>query len=401
MKLRIKRSKYEHKVQGRQYLTLMFITDVTKETRSIKIPKWLSIPLLMVVVFLVLGSLKLNEYVETLETNIEENDKKTLEASLESKAKDLNILALEEELNITKETRYDQLVQLQNQAVALGMRLGELEDYRDEMQEFKEEIDTNLSTSEEEIIDTNDFDDGASAEIDPNMLVANNKLKYETLKLQINPIGFDLKLSTSAMKDYRLGENQGSPANDIILDIDSVDFEQEINKLNTYLDMAIGEIESGEDKFVETTEALEEIIPYVEAFPSILPIENTYITSYFGYRKNPFGGYSSEFHTGVDLKASYEPVMATGAGIVVEAKYLSGYGYTVIIDHGYGIMTKYAHNSKLYAEVGDEVIRGDIISKSGNTGRSTGPHLHYEILIDGEPQNPLEFIYKEKIKDAN
>lgn len=409
MKLGIKRTKSEHKVKGQQYLTLSFMTNPTKEAKSIRVPKWIRFPLLIALVILVIGSLKLDEYVETLEMTIIENDKKTLEARLESESKDLKISALVEELNTDKETRYDQLVQLQDQAVTLGMRLSELEEYRNEMQEFKAEIDTNLNTSEEEaneneiketeyekILDTNDFEDGASADTDPNMLGSNNDFKYETMKLQINPIGFDLKLSTSAIR-----KNQGGPAYDVTFDIDTVDFEKEMEKLNAYLDMAIGEIDSGEEEFLETTEALGDIIPYVEAYPSILPIQNTYITSPFGFRRNPFGGYTSEFHSGVDLKATYEPIMATGAGVVVESKYIAGYGYTVLIDHGYGIMTKYAHNSKLYAKVGDKVVRGDIISKSGNTGRSTGPHLHYEILIDGEPQNPLDFIYEEKNKDEN
>lgn len=419
MKLGIRRSKTEHKVKGRQYMTLMFITDATKESKSIRIPKWVRFPMLIVFVLLVLGSLSLYEYVVGLEAIVANNNLMAQEACIDSESKDLTINELEEELNITKETRYDQLVQLQEQAVTLGMRLSELEDYRNEMEEFKEEIDTNLSTSEEDeeeaedeievsdqndeedIEDANDFYHGASTEIEPLMLADGELLKYETYKLQISPIGYDIPLSTNGQNVYAISENQGGPATDVVFDLDAVDFEQEINKLNGYLDLAIGEIESGEDEFVETTEALGDIIPYVEAYPSVLPIENTYITSYFGYRRNPFGGYSSEFHSGVDLKASYEPIIATGAGVVVESKYLSGYGYTVIIDHGYGIMTKYAHNSKLYVEVGEEVVRGDVITKSGNSGRSTGPHLHYEILIDGEPQNPLDFIYEEKNSDEN
>ena len=410
MKLGMKRLKNEHKIKGQQYMTLMFMTDATKESKAIRIPKWLCFPILFIAVFLVLGSLSLYEYVVGLEATVANSDLRVQEACIDSESKELTINELEEELNTTKEARYDQLVQLQDQAITLATRLSELEDYRNEMQEFKDEINTNLSTSEEdvpeqteteELINTNNLDSSALFEIDSNMVADIGNFKYETLKLQIDPIGYNLELSTSAMKDYKLGQNQGGSAQDLTIDFDSIDFDQEISKLNIYLDMAIGETEDGEDGFVETTEALEDIIPYVEAYPSILPIENTYITSPFGYRSNPFGGYSSEFHTGVDLKANYEPIRATGAGVVVVAKYLSGYGYTIIIDHGYGITTKYAHNSKLYVEVGDEVVREDIISKSGNSGRSTGPHLHYEILIDGEPQNPLNFIYEEKNNDEN
>ena len=399
MKLGKKGSSKEHKVRGQQYLTLMFITDATKEHKAIKIPKWLRFPLLIITVLLILGALSLYDYVASLEALVVEKNLLTQEALIESESKQSIISKLEEELNVTKSDRYEQLVQLQEQAVKLGLRLEELESYRNEMENLKEEIDTNLSSPEEENKPTS-----SNAPTSSNNEVAVmhvSALKDETFKLRVNPIGLGVAFSTTALSDYSIKENQGGVATGVIIDVEGVDFEEEIAKLNSYLDLAIKEVENGQDSFAVTTESLENIIPYVEAYPSVLPIQDTYITSYFGYRRNPFGKRSSEFHSGVDLKASYQPVAATGAGTVVESKYLSGYGYTIIIDHGYGMMTKYAHNSKLYAKVGDNVKRGDIISKSGNSGRSTGPHLHYEILIDGEPQNPLEYIYEEIKQNAN
>jgi murein DD-endopeptidase MepM/ murein hydrolase activator NlpD len=390
MKLGINGSKKEHKVRGRNYLTLMFITDATKEAKVIKISKWLRFPLLIVGVLVVVGSLSIYEYIARLEAQVVMNNLVAQEAVIDSDSKDYAITDLETELSLTKDKTFEQLVNLQEQAVKLAMRLEELEDYRSEMESFKEEIDTNLSTSDE------DNKDGTDAStIDIEVAEYNSELETVTNSLRINPFGTNRMLSTNHLSDFVLAENQGGPIPDNTSDIKGVDFENEIDKINEYINIAIEEIDTKEELFLETSESLEGIIPYLEAFPSVLPIQGTYITSYFGNRKNPFGGYSSEFHTGVDLKATYEPVAATGAGVVVVSEYLSGYGYTILIDHGYGIMTKYAHNSKLYVNVGEQVKRGDVISKSGNTGRSTGPHLHYEILVDGKPQNPLDYIYKE------
>ncbi len=374
MKLGIKSSKYEHKVKGNQYMTLMIITDATKDPKTIRIPKLIRFPLLILLVVVVLGSFLVYERVVGIESDMIEKSLETQVANIASETKDIEIIDLNEELLITKEERYEQLVQLQELANELGLKLEELEDYRDAMAEFKEEIDTNLSNEEN--------DDGAAANEDETKVIS---------KLMISPDFFNKGLSTSGYDADKKSIELTAAYSDAI----NVDFESEIAKLNNYLKNVISEVDEEEEEFVETSIALEETIPYVEIYPSILPIKETRVSSPFGYRRNPFGGYSSEFHKGIDLQAYYEPIMATGGGTVIEAKYLSGYGYTVIIDHGYGLVTKYAHNKTLYVSVGDIVVRADIISKSGNSGRSTGPHLHYEVLLDGEVQNPLDYIYEE------
>lgn len=125
--------------------------------------------------------------------------------------------------------------------------------------------------------------------------------------------------------------------------------------------------------------------------PSIMPLAGS-ISSDFGYRRNPFGGWSSEFHSGIDIACDYStPVHATAAGTVTFASYDGYWGRKVQIDHGYGIVTFYAHNSKITVNVGDKVQKGEIIAYSGNSGRSTGSHLHYEAYIDGKLVNPLVF----------
>ncbi|MBI1868578.1 MAG: M23 family metallopeptidase [Methylocystis sp.] len=115
-------------------------------------------------------------------------------------------------------------------------------------------------------------------------------------------------------------------------------------------------------------------------------------TSAFGYRTDPFLGRLA-LHTGVDLREDYgAPVRATAAGAVVAAGANGGYGRMVEIDHGGGMTTRYAHLATIVVSVGQHVASGAIIGRIGSTGRSTGPHLHYEVRVDGEPVDPARFL---------
>ena len=128
--------------------------------------------------------------------------------------------------------------------------------------------------------------------------------------------------------------------------------------------------------------------------PSIWPIRG-WVTSGFGFRKSPFTGLR-EKHEGWDIAArNGSPVLTTADGVVVVEGREYGYGNLVEIDHGYGIVTRYGHNSKHLVKVGDRVKRGQVVSLVGNTGRSTGPHLHYEILLNGVPVSPKNYILEE------
>ena len=133
-------------------------------------------------------------------------------------------------------------------------------------------------------------------------------------------------------------------------------------------------------------------LAYLMAKPSIMPVAAS-ITAGFGYRKNPFTSRGSEFHKGIDFAASHgQKVMATGDGIVMFSGWNAGYGRMVIISHGYGLSTLYAHNSKLLVKQGDKVKKGQAISNAGNTGRSTGTHLHYEVKLNGKNVNPSKYF---------
>ena len=116
------------------------------------------------------------------------------------------------------------------------------------------------------------------------------------------------------------------------------------------------------------------------------------VTSEFGYRRDPFTG-ETRGHTGMDLAVpTGTPVRAALPGTVTAAQYHSSYGYYVMIDHGNGLSTLYAHNSQLLVRVGQTVEAGDIVSLSGSTGRSTGPHLHFEVRVSGQRTNPRYYL---------
>jgi murein DD-endopeptidase MepM/ murein hydrolase activator NlpD len=126
--------------------------------------------------------------------------------------------------------------------------------------------------------------------------------------------------------------------------------------------------------------------------PTLPPIENINYTSNFGYRLDPFSGHQT-FHEGVDFAAeSGTPINAAASGKVIYAETHPAYGKTVDIDHGNGLVTRYAHSSELLVSDGDLVVRGQRIARVGSTGRSTGPHLHFEVRLNGVPQNPGRFL---------
>ncbi len=125
--------------------------------------------------------------------------------------------------------------------------------------------------------------------------------------------------------------------------------------------------------------------------PSILPSRG-WLTSGFGYRISPFTG-TIQMHEGVDISnAVGTPVIAPADGLVMKVGRAYGYGKELVINHGYGITTRYAHLHKAHVKIGQKVKRGDLIAELGNTGRSTGPHLHYEVSVNNVPVDPRKYI---------
>ncbi|MGH8216153.1 MAG: M23 family metallopeptidase [Rhodanobacteraceae bacterium] len=129
-----------------------------------------------------------------------------------------------------------------------------------------------------------------------------------------------------------------------------------------------------------------------DLIPTGMPVKNGFITSPFGERIDPFTGHES-FHPGLDIGVAFgSQVHAVADGVVTYAGVRPGYGEVVEIDHGDGYMTRYAHNSKLLAHVGEHVHAGEAISDAGSSGRSTGPHVHFEVWHDGKLVNPIAYV---------
>jgi murein DD-endopeptidase MepM/ murein hydrolase activator NlpD len=126
--------------------------------------------------------------------------------------------------------------------------------------------------------------------------------------------------------------------------------------------------------------------------PTMAPIVDGWFSSNFGYRIDPFSGERS-FHEGIDFPAEVgTPIVAAASGKVVYAGYHPQYGKIVEVDHGNGLLSRYAHASQIFVTEGDLVVRGQRLASVGSTGRSTGPHLHFEVRLNGVPQNPARFL---------
>lgn len=123
------------------------------------------------------------------------------------------------------------------------------------------------------------------------------------------------------------------------------------------------------------------------------------INNEFGFRRNPFGGRTYEFHAGMDIDGERgDQVVAPASGVVTEAGWKGGYGQMIEIDHGNGLKTRYGHLSKIEISAGDVLTRGQLIGNVGSTGRSTGPHLHYELRLNDRPINPRRFLPPEPME---
>ena len=175
-----------------------------------------------------------------------------------------------------------------------------------------------------------------------------------------------------------------------------VDFQYETDKMSDYLNVLESRLRQAEDvqgliedQFIKSDKRIEHI-------PSIKPVTGARITDKFGTRRDPFVK-RIKHHNGIDLRATYgTKVYASAAGVVefTRSRYRknTGYGRVVVINHGYGFKTLYGHLSRITVKKGQKVARWALIGKSGDTGRATGPHLHYEVWHNGHPRNPEAFI---------
>jgi murein DD-endopeptidase MepM/ murein hydrolase activator NlpD len=157
-------------------------------------------------------------------------------------------------------------------------------------------------------------------------------------------------------------------------------------------EMALATLASKTNRLEEVMRSYEQVLRERGYTPTIWPVDGK-LEGGFGGRRNPFGGPGYEFHTGQDIEAPMgTPVVAGASGRISFVGWQNGYGQLVIVDHGGGLSTRYGHLSHIDVDLGQAVSRGQLVGKVGSTGRSTGPHLHYEVRINDEAVNPLQYL---------
>ncbi len=220
------------------------------------------------------------------------------------------------------------------------------------------------------------------------------ELRKEQAHLEVLRTGYENDLARTAELKAQLLEDKKE------LDASIAEAGKIVEAIEDKTDAAQAQKEKYEHAEEELERELQEIIDELERQAAAgmaqgkwmwpVPPNHNYISSYFGGRDDPFTG-EWRYHYGIDIPADTgDPIYASNNGTVVTADYNESYGYYIMLSHGDGITTLYAHNSKLLVSVGDVVEKGEIIAKAGSSGRSTGPHCHFEMRIDGKLANPLD-----------
>lgn len=202
------------------------------------------------------------------------------------------------------------------------------------------------------------------------------------LETGIGPISEDVTLpqlpSLAALPKSAFGMDKVNPK------LAMNEFSAKSNELKETVDQV-------EQRLQRVYELRQDKISYWASVPTMWPVQG-FVTSGFGYRHAPLRG-GSTFHEGVDIASPVgTPIKAPADGVVTYAGYKNGLGKCIVVDHGYGITTMYGHNAALEVVEGDRVRRGMVIASIGMTGRTTGPHLHYQVMVDGVPIDPMKYI---------
>ncbi|MGZ3772920.1 MAG: M23 family metallopeptidase [Pseudobdellovibrionaceae bacterium] len=184
------------------------------------------------------------------------------------------------------------------------------------------------------------------------------------------------------------------PLNDQVGELANEESDKDYASLVVRIDKAVKETQLKEQSVISLWESLSERQSLMNSTPNMKPAKG-WITSRFGYRVSPFTG-KTALHAGLDIAAAPgSPVYAPADGVVTFASYDESYGKLISIDYGYGVATRFGHLSQIYVQVGQRVNKWDVVGAVGNTGRSTGPHLHYEVRINGTAVDPINYILDE------
>jgi murein DD-endopeptidase MepM/ murein hydrolase activator NlpD len=245
-------------------------------------------------------------------------------------------------------------------------------------------------------------------------LITNVDSEDRTLKLAIGPLpktGQSVESEVGNLKEGRgvasvqgrMGGIGGDEHDDVFFQKPptdelqgelAVEGQRDYASLAIRIDRAVQETNVREQGVLELWETLSERQSLLSATPNIKPVRG-WFTSKFGYRVSPFTS-RPVMHAGLDIAAAPgSPIMAPADGVVSFAGYDPGYGKLVSIDHGYGVVTRFGHTSQIYVEVGQKIHRRDVIAAVGSTGRSTGPHLHYEVRVNNVPVDPQNYVLDE------
>jgi murein DD-endopeptidase MepM/ murein hydrolase activator NlpD len=202
-------------------------------------------------------------------------------------------------------------------------------------------------------------------------------------------------LATEVAMTYGFMRVRQSPFGvDEPLQASNAGFEQSIAQFN-FLEQNVGEaaFPSGKLRLISSPSLAD-----LTSTPTLWPVIG-HLTGTFGERMDPFSG-EGAFHTGVDISSQYgDAVRVSADGVVIEANERAGYGRLVVVDHGFGLTTYYGHLSSFNVIVGQQLRRGDTIGNVGVSGRSTGPHVHYEVRINGAPVNPMRYLRQASAAD--
>ena len=209
--------------------------------------------------------------------------------------------------------------------------------------------------------------------------------EYEPMEQRASPQEMQAQDQTFATEEF---------ANDQAGELAVEESDKDYGSLVVRIDKAVRETQLKEQSVIDLWESLSERQSLINSTPNIKPAKG-WLTSRFGYRISPFSG-KTALHAGLDIAAAPgSPVYAPADGVVVFASYDESYGKLVTVDHGYGVTTRFGHLSQIYVQTGQRVSKWDVIGAVGNTGRSTGPHLHYEVRVNGTAVDPANYILDE------
>lgn len=171
----------------------------------------------------------------------------------------------------------------------------------------------------------------------------------------------------------------------------------QLPELEKRIASVLAELDSKESQLTVIETLIEQRIMSNLQKPKGKPTQKGWISSYFGQRKDPFTGRQS-MHRGIDVAGKEgEKIVATANGVVTWAEERSGYGKLIEVDHGNGLLTRYGHCESIDVEVGQQVMQGESLGTIGSTGRSTGPHIHYEVIKNGVKVNPLKYVRQSRV----